>query len=80
MNGQLRLATFRKYMLASDEKCDLVTEAVLRGGYQGMDMWRVACPDTGEWMISIEPGSSTKILSCATIKQLGDDCHAVWKE
>lgn len=39
-----------------------------------------ACSDSGEWMISIEPDSSTKILSCATIKQLGDDCHAVWNE
>ena len=79
MNDQVRLATFRKYMVASGEQCALVTGAVLRGGYQGMDLWRVACSDSGEWMVSIEPDSSTKILSCATIKQLGDDCHAVWK-
>jgi hypothetical protein len=79
MNDQLRLATFRKFMTESGEQCELVTGAVLRGGYHHADMWRVACSDSGEWMISIDPDSSTKILSCDTMKRLGDDCHAVWK-
>jgi hypothetical protein len=79
MNDQVRLATFRKFMTMSGEQCAFVTAAVLRGGYKGMDMWRVACSDSGEWMVSVEPDSSTKILSCDTVKQLGDDCHAVWK-
>ena len=79
MNDQVRLATFRKFMTESGEQCDLVTGAVLRGGYNRMDMWRVACTDSGEWMVSIEPDSSTKILSCETMKQLGDDCHSNWK-
>ena len=79
MNDQVRLATFHKFMAESDEQCDLVTGAVLRGGYHHMDMWRVACSDSGEWMVSIGPDSSTKILSCDTAKRLGDDCHSVWK-
>jgi hypothetical protein len=79
MNDQVRLATFRKFMTASGEQCDLVTGAVLRGGHRHMDMWRVACSDSGEWMVSVEPDSSTKILSCDTVKRLGDDCHSVWK-
>ena len=79
MTDQVRLATFRNYMTQSGERCALVTSAVLRGGYHHMDMWRVACSDSGEWMVSIDPDSSTKILSCAVIKELGDDCHAVWK-
>jgi hypothetical protein len=79
MNDQIRLATFRKFMTESDERCDLVTGAVLKGGYRHVDMWRVACSDSGEWMISIDPDSSTKILSCDTMKRLGDDCHSVWK-
>lgn len=79
MNDQVRLATFRKYMVESGERCDLVTEAVLRGGHQGLDMWRIACSDSGEWMISIAPDSSTKFLSCAIVRQLGDDCRAAWK-
>jgi hypothetical protein len=80
MADQVRLATFRNYMAQSGEQCALVTSAVLRGGSHHTDMWRVACSDTGEWMVSIDPDSSTKILSCATVKQLGDDCHAVWKK
>lgn len=80
MNAQGRLATFRKYMIASGEQCDLMTEAVLKGGYQGVDMWRVSCSDSGDWMVSVEPDSSTKILSCETMKQLGDDCRVAWKE
>ena len=79
MNNQVRLATFRKFMIESGEQCALVTGAVLKGGYHHMDMWRVACSDTGEWMVSIEPNSSTKILSCEVMERLGDDCHAVWK-
>jgi hypothetical protein len=79
MNDQVRLATFRKFMVASGETCDLVTDAVLKGSYHHSDMWRVACTDSGEWLVSIEPDSSTKILSCKTMKQLGDDCHAAWK-
>jgi hypothetical protein len=79
MNDQLRLATFRKFMAESGEQCDLATGAVLKGGYRGTDMWRVSCSNSGEWMVSIEPDSSTKILSCDTMKQLGDDCHAAWK-
>jgi hypothetical protein len=79
MDDQVRLATFRKFMAASGEQCALVTGAVLRGGYKRMDMWRVACSDSGEWVVSVEPDSSTKILSCDTMKRLGDDCHAVWK-
>ena len=80
MNDHVRQAMFRKFMLASGEQCDLVTEAVLRGGHKGMDMWRVACTDSGEWMVSIEPDSSTKIHSCSVMKTLGDDCHEVWKD
>jgi hypothetical protein len=79
MNDQVRLAIFRKFMRESGEQCDLVTGAVLKGGYRHMDMWRVACSDSGEWLVSIEPDSSTKILSCDVMKKLGDDCHAVWK-
>ncbi len=80
MGDQVRLATFRNYMTQSGEQCDLVTSAVLRGGYHHMDMWRVACSDSGEWMVSVKPDSSTKILSCAIVRQLGDDCHSVWKK
>ena len=80
MGDQVRLATFRNYMTQSGERCGLVTSAVLRGGYHHMDMWRVTCSDSGEWMVSIQPNSSTKVLSCATMKQLGDDCHSVWKK
>jgi hypothetical protein len=78
MGDQVRLAAFRNFMTQSDEQCDLVTSAVLRGNYRGTDLWRVGCSDSGEWMIAIEPDSSTKILSCDTIKRLGDDCHTVW--
>jgi hypothetical protein len=80
MDGQMRRAMFRKLMRASGEQCDFVTEGVLRGGHKGTDMWRVACTDSGEWMVSIEPDSSTKILSCSNMKTLGDDCHQVWKK
>jgi hypothetical protein len=79
MDDQVRLATFRNFMSQSDEQCALVTGAVLRGGSHRTDMWRVSCSDSGEWMVSIDPDSSTKILSCETMKRLGDNCHAAWK-
>jgi len=80
MGDQVRLATFRNYLTQSGQQCALVTSAVLKGGYHHIDMWRVGCSDTGEWMVSIEPDSSTKILSCTTMKRLGDDCHASWTQ
>jgi hypothetical protein len=80
MNDQVRLATFRNYMTQSGQQCALVTSAVLRGGYRHMDFWRVACSDSGDWMVSVMPDSATKILSCAVVKQLGDDCHSVWQK
>lgn len=87
MDGQERLAIFKEYMNSSGKACEYVTEAVLLGGYQRTDFWRVACSDSGEWEVSIEPDSegSTRILSCNVVKALarlekhpGDDCHAVW--
>jgi len=74
MGGQLRRATFRNLFYHSGMRCDLVSEALLRGGRKKTDFWRVTCTDSGGWMVSIAPDSSTKILHCATAKKLGDDC------
>ncbi|MGI8704291.1 MAG: hypothetical protein ACR2JJ_00565 [Sphingomicrobium sp.] len=76
MNGQVRLATFRKLMVESDKQCDLVTEALLMGSYEGMDFWRIACTDSGQWRVSIEPDSSTRLMSCAAVEELGNNCEA----
>jgi hypothetical protein len=87
MDGQARLEILREYMNRSGKDCDEVTEAVLRGGYQHVDFWRVACSDSGEWEVAIEPDEegSTRILSCKVVKELArlekrpsDDCHAPW--
>lgn len=74
MGGQLRRATFRKLMVNSSKPCDLVTEGILRGNDQETDFWRVTCTDSGQWMVSIAPDSSTKLTHCLTLAKLGDDC------
>jgi hypothetical protein len=80
MGAQLRRATFRNLMYSSGEQCDLVTEAVLKGGDKKTDFWRVTCTDSGDWLISVAPDSSTKILSCTTMAKLGDNCRAAWRK
>ncbi len=32
--------------------CALVTEAVLRDGFEGTDIWRVTCSDSGDWLVT----------------------------
>jgi len=74
MSGQVRLAVFKDYLNQSGETCDYVTGAVLLGNDGHTDFWRVGCSDSDDWMVSIAPDSSTRILSCQVAQSAGGDC------
>jgi hypothetical protein len=78
MDPQSRRAIFRRFMTSSGKQCDLVTETMLNGSYKGTAFWNIRCSDSGDWRVSIEPDSSTKILHCAVIEKLNDKCWAAF--
>src|SRR5580765_2531893 len=40
-----RRDAFQKTLGSLGKRCQLVTEAVLKGGFDGTDLWRVSCTD-----------------------------------
>src|SRR4051794_33794581 len=47
-----RRRTLQARLQAAGKKCALVTEAILKGGFDGTDFWRVTCNDSGEWLVT----------------------------
>ena len=67
---------FQKTLGTEGKRCQLVTEAVLKGGFDGTDLWRIACSDTGDWLITFSRDLSVSAVSC---RALPSECLAAWK-
>ena len=72
---ELRRLRFKGLMDDAKKKCDVVTEAVLKGGFEGMDVWRVTCGDTRDWLVTFRPNEQPVVESCS---QSNHDCRAPW--
>ena len=70
-----RRAAFQE-LATLEKQCELVTEAVLKGGFEGIDLWRVSCADSGDWLVTFLPNRSVSATSCRTSLA---ECQAAWK-
>jgi hypothetical protein len=59
-----RLTTTRALVVQAGQRCSAVTKAVLEGGLDGTDEWRVTCADTGEWQLWLRPNSERDLVHC----------------
>ena len=71
-----RRKTLQSQLQSAGKKCGIVTEAILKGGFDGTDVWRVTCNDSGEWLVTFGLGGATTFESCSTLPA---DCRAAWK-
>lgn len=63
-DGQARFASFQGLIVQSGKRCSAVTRAVLNGGLDGTDEWRVECLDSGTWEIWFRPVGPPEIEHC----------------
>lgn len=71
-----RRAAFQQLLLALDKPCGAITEAVLKGGLEGTDLWRADCSDSGEWLITFTNGADPTATSC---KAAPGECAEAWR-
>ena len=71
-----RRAAFEKTLGSLEKRCQLVTEAVLKGGFDETDLWRVRCADSGDWLVTFSPDLSISATSCRVSRA---ECQAAWK-
>src|SRR5256885_12325569 len=56
-----RRMTFHSILSGTGKPCALVTEAVLLDGFEGTDVWRVTCSDSGNWRVTFRTDAPTTI-------------------
>ena len=66
-DGPARFVSFQRLIAAAGNKCSYVTSAVLRGGFDRSDEWRIDCVDSGTWAVWFKPGKPVEVLSCSRI-------------
>ena len=63
---QRRRLVFQDILTTSGHKCRLVTQAVLKIGFEGTDLWQINCVDSGAWVITLTSDSPAQVSSCVT--------------
>jgi hypothetical protein len=74
MDGPQRLGQIGQRLKNLGIECDTVTGAVLKGGYRGLDIWRVSCSDSGDWLLSIDDRAPMTAVSCTGVDE--NSCYA----
>jgi hypothetical protein len=77
VDGPQRLGEIWQQLQNMNIQCEVVTGAVLKGGYGGMDVWRVSCADSGDWLLSIDDRSPMTAVSCTEAE--ANSCYATWQ-
>jgi len=67
-DGPTRFAEFQSVLVARGKRCGSFTRAVLEGGLDGTDEWRVNCADSGRWQVWFRPDSDPDVDHCANAK------------
>jgi len=71
-----RRDAFQRTLGSLEKRCQLVTEAVLKGGFDGIDLWRVSCADSGDWLVTFSRDLSVSVTSC---RESPAECQAAWE-
>jgi hypothetical protein len=71
-----RRAAFVDILVSLGNHCRIATEAVLKGGANGNDLWSVNCVDSGQWLVTFAPDTSKTAVSC---RKSPEECEAAWK-
>lgn len=69
-----RRASLQAFLVSSGEQCNLVTEALLKGGFEGTDLWRVSCADSGDWLITV----TDRQLTAVSCRKSANECQTAW--
>lgn len=64
-DGPTRFASLQALILQNGKACSAVRRAVLEGGLEGTDEWRVDCADSGRWQVWFRPDSAPDVNHCA---------------
>lgn len=64
-----------KLMDASGEPCGTVSRTFYQGSTdEGQVFWNIKCSQSGDWVVSVQPDSSTMLLECSVKERLGSPC------
>ena len=63
-DGPTRFAELRALIVAEHKQCASVTQAILLGGLQGTDEWRVKCADSGPWAVWLSEDQDPEVNAC----------------
>lgn len=64
-DGPTRFASFQALLVHEGKACSAVTKAVLEGGLDGTDEWRVDCTGSGRWQVWFRTDGDPDIDHCA---------------
>lgn len=64
-DGPTRFASLQALIVQNGKACGAVRRAVLEGGLEGTDEWRVDCADSGRWQVWFRPDSAPDVDHCA---------------
>lgn len=64
-DGPTRFASLQALLVQEGKACSAVRKAVLEGGLEGTDEWRVDCVDSGRWQVWFKPDSAPDVDHCA---------------
>ena len=68
VDGPSRFASLQQLMVQKGKRCASVTKAVIVGGMDGTDEWRIDCSDTGRWQLWLSEDSGASISQCTNPK------------
>lgn len=67
-DGPSRFEQLQQLIAARENQCSSVTKAVILGGLEGTDEWRVSCADSGTWLIWYRPDQDPELDHCTNPK------------
>lgn len=67
-DGPSRFASLQQLLVQQGKRCASVTKAVIVGGMDGTDEWRVDCSDKGRWQVWLSDDSGASISQCTNPK------------
>jgi hypothetical protein len=70
-----RRSYFQGLVSSYGNKCSVVTKAVLKGGLEGIDLWKVTCIDSGVWLVTFTGEDRTEISNCSEVKGECDNAY-----
>jgi hypothetical protein len=63
-DSSARRVWFQSFLAQHGHSCTSVTSAVLKGGDDGTDVWRVGCVE-GAWLVTLGPGTRASADGCS---------------